>query len=157
MAPVQADIKLAIVVAEFNSQITEKMLKHALKHSAELKVLVTYVCKVPGSYDMPLTIQTLLEKDDVDAVVTLGAVVQGETKHDEVIAHALTSKMAELSLQYRKPVALGIAGPGMTWEQAEARIGDYADRSVASAVKMVLRQRRVEKKLHNPSYPVVIE
>jgi 6,7-dimethyl-8-ribityllumazine synthase len=153
----QPEIKLAIVVAEFNSQITEKMLKRSLEYSAELKVSVTYVCKVPGSYDMPLIIQTLLEKDDVDAVVTLGAIVRGETKHDEVIAYALTSKMADLSLRYRKPVTLGVTGPGITWEQAEARITDYAHRSVASAVKMVLQQREIGNKPHDPTYPVMVD
>ncbi len=153
----QPDIKLAIVVAEFNQEITGKMLDQALKRSSELKALTTYVCKVPGSYDMPIMIQTLLEKDDVDAVVTLGAIVRGETKHDEVIAQALATKMVELSLQYRKPVALGVAGPGMTPRQAEARIKDYANRSVDSAVKMALRQREAKKRVENPSYPTVIE
>ena len=154
---VQPGIKLAIVVAEFNLEITNKMLKQALKQASELQALTTYVCKVPGSYDMPIMIQCLLEKDDVDAVVTLGAIVRGETKHDEVIAHALAAKIVELSLQYRKPVALGVTGPGMNPRQAKARIKEYANRSVDSAVKMVLRQREARKSVENPTYPVVIE
>ncbi len=145
MIALPPDVKLAIVVAEFNSQITERMLKAALHHSSELGVSVTYVCKVPGSYDMPLAIQTLLERDDVNAVVTLGAIVKGQTKHDEVIAQALANKTADLSLRFKKPVTLGVAGPGMSWEQAEARIDDYASRSVASAVKMVELQRQLER------------
>jgi 6,7-dimethyl-8-ribityllumazine synthase len=149
-------IKLGIVVAEFNSQLTEKMLKQALKRSAELNALVTYVCKVPGAFDMPLTIQTLLEKEDVDAVVTLGAVVQGETKHDEVIAHALAVKIVDLSLRYKKPVSLGVGGPGMTWEQAEARVDDYASRSVLAAVNLAIRQREIQKP-SDSAYPVVIQ
>jgi len=152
----QSEIRLALVVAEFNSELTEKMLKQALKSSTELDALVTYVCKVPGSFDIPLTVQTLLKKDDVDAVATLGAIVQGETKHDEVIAYALTEKIADLSLRYGKPVALGVAGPGMTWEQAEARIEEYSARSVSAAVKMALRQRELEKPARS-AYPVVIE
>lgn len=153
----ESDIKLAIVVAEFNSEITEKMLKQALKRSAELKAQTTYVCKVPGSYDMPLMIQNLLEKDDVDAIVTLGAIVKGETKHDEVIADILAGKAAELSLRFRKPVTLGVSGPSMTWEQATARIEEYANRSVDAAVKMLFREREARKARDNPSYPVVIE
>jgi 6,7-dimethyl-8-ribityllumazine synthase len=153
----QPDVRLAIVVAEFNSQITEKMLKRALEYSAKLGVSVTFVCKVPGAYDMPLTIQTLLEKDDVDAVVTLGAIVKGETKHDEVIAYTLASKMADLSLRYRKPVTLGVSGPGVTWQLAEARIDDYAQRGVAAAAKMVMQQRKIGNKILDPSYPVLVE
>jgi len=152
----QPEIKLAMVVSEFNSQLTDKMLKQALKRSAELNALVTYVCKVPGAFDMPLTIQILLEKNDVDAVATLGAIVQGDTHHDEVIAHTLAEKIADLSLRYKKPVSLGVAGPGMTWEQAEARIEDYASRSVHAAVNLAIRHREVQKRSVT-SYPVVIQ
>jgi len=130
-------IQLGIVVAEFNSTITAKMLDQALKHAAELNANPTHICKVPGAYDMPLMIQILLEKDDVDAVVTIGAIVKGETGHDQVIANALASKASELSLRYKKPVTLGVSGPSMTWEQAAERAEEYANRSVESAVKMV--------------------
>lgn len=149
--------RLAIVVAEFNPELTGRMLKQALKQSAELKVVVTYVCRVPGSYDMPLIIQALLKKGDVDAVVTLGAIVRGETKHDEVIAQAIATKMIDLSLQYEKPVTLGVTGPGMSWRQAEARATEYANRSVNAAVQMVLRHRKVKRKSGRLSYPLVIE
>ena len=152
-----SEVKLALVVAEFNQEITGAMLEQALKRSAELKALTTYVCKVPGSYDMPIMIQALLEKDDVDAVVTLGAIVRGETKHDEVIAHALTSKIVDLSLKYGKPVALGVAGPGMTMRQAKARSREYANRSVDAAVKLVLQHRATKARVQNPKYPVVIQ
>ena len=86
---------------------------------------------------MPLMIQMLLEKSDVDAVVTLGAIVKGETGHDQVIANTLASKASELSLRYKKPVTLGVSGPSMTWKQADERAEEYANRSVESAVKMV--------------------
>ncbi len=153
----QADVRLGLVVAEFNSEITSKMLEQALKRSAELNVTITYVCKVPGSYDMPLMIQTLLKKEDVDAVVMLGAILKGETKHDEVIANTLASKAVELSLHYGKPVALGVSGPCMTPEQGIARIEDYANRGVGSAVKMVLRLRSAKKRMKHLTYPAVIE
>ena len=150
-------IRLGLVVAEFNEELTEKMLTQALKRSSELNALTTYVCKVPGAYDMPLMVQILLDKNDIDAVVTLGAIVRGGTKHDEVIAHALYMKMADLSLQYKKPVTLGVAGPGMTYQQGKVRIKEYANRSVDAAVKMVLRHRKATKQVLNPRYPVVIE
>jgi 6,7-dimethyl-8-ribityllumazine synthase len=62
-----------------------------------------------------------------------------------------------LSLEYRKPVALGVAGPGMTLRQAKARAKEYANRSVESAVLMVLRLREAKRQIKNPSYPLVIE
>lgn len=149
-------VRLAFVIAEFNEQITSRMLKQAFRRSSQLKALVTYVCKVPGSYDMPLVVQTLLEKDDVDAVVTLGAIVRGETKHDEVIAHTLADKLVDLTLLYKKPVTLGVAGPGMEWAQAEARANEYANRSVDAAVKMVTRLRETRKKTR-AGYPKMVE
>ena len=157
MTPLSSNIQLAVVVAKFNSEITDKMLEQALKHAAKLGASIRYVCKVPGAYDMPLIIQTLLEKDEVDAVVTLGAIVQGETKHDEVIAFTLVNKMSDLSLRYKKPVTLGVAGPGVTWELAEARIADYAERSVAAAVEMLHLQRRLKEETNVSSNPLVVE
>ena len=157
MTLVLRNIQLALVVGKFNSEITDKMLQQALKHSATLGASVTYVCKVPGAYDMPLIIQTLLEKDDVDAVVALGVIIQGETRHDEVIAHTLANKMVDLSLQYRKPVTLGVAGPGVTWEQAEARVDDYAERSVSAAVSLVLLQKQLKETRLDASQPMVVE
>ena len=157
MTQLPSKIKLAVVVGKFNSEITEKMLDRALIHADKLGASVRYVCKVPGAYDMPLTIQSLLEKDDVDAVVTLGAIVKGETKHDEVIAYTLSSKMSDLSLQYKKPVTLGVAGPGVTWELAEARVVDYAERSVSAAIDSVRQQRRLKEETNVSSHPLVVE
>lgn len=153
----ESDVRLAIVVAEFNSEISKRMLTQALKRLSQLRIVTTYVCKVPGSFDMPLIIQTLLEKEDVDAVVTLGAIIKGETGHDKVIAGALAKQVSELSVRHGKPVALGVSGPSMTWEQAMARAEEYANRSVESAVKMVRVNREVKKRNDNPVYPVVIE
>ena len=150
------DTKLAIVVAEFNENVTEKMLKQALKRIKELDAQTTYVCKAPGSYDIPLLAQTLIQKDDVDAVVALGAIVQGGTAHDEVIAHSLAEKLTCISLQFKKPVTLGVAGPRMSMKQAKTRAGDYANRSVEAAVKMVQNQRSLSVGVENPTYPVVI-
>jgi len=153
----EANIRVALVVAEFNSEITSRMLTQALKRLGQLRIVTTYVCKVPGSFDMPLIVQALLEKEDVDAVVTLGAIVKGETGHDKVIASALAKQLSELSVRHRKPVALGVSGPSMTWEQALARAEEYANRSVDSAVKMVRVHKEVMKRMGNAVYPLVIE
>lgn len=136
-------VRLAIVVSEFNYDITAMMLKKALSHARFLGATVTYVVKVPGSFDMPLAIKKLLKKADVDAVATVGAVIQGETKHDEVVAHQVARKIMDLSLEYEKPVALGIIGPGATRMQAMERIEEYARRSVEAAVKMAKRMSRL--------------
>lgn len=88
--------------------------------------------------------------------VTLGAIVKGETKRDEIIAHVLASKASELFIQHRKPVTVGASGPSMSWEQGTARIESYANRSVDSAIKMVLLHRQIMKEAGTPSYSMVV-
>jgi len=86
-----------------------------------------------------------LEMEDIDAVVCIGAVITGETKHDELVAQQTARKIVDLSVSYGKPVALGISGPGMTREQAMRRIEEYARRSVEAAVKMVKRLKDLKQ------------
>ncbi|MGH9998937.1 MAG: 6,7-dimethyl-8-ribityllumazine synthase, partial [Nitrosopumilaceae archaeon] len=105
-------MNIAIVAAEFNQEVTSKMLDVALEKAKSLKLNIKFTCKVPGIFDMPVVIDMLLQKKDVDAVVTLGAVIKGETKHDELIANAVAKSLTELSVKYKKPVTLGITGPG---------------------------------------------
>lgn len=127
------------MVSEFNQQITSKMLDIALQKAKSLNLNIKYTCKVPGVFDMPLVIDTLLQKKEVDAVVTLGAVIKGQTKHDELITNVTARALMELSIKYQKPVTLGITGPGMTNRQAQARIRPVAERAV-DAVKKIADQ-----------------
>ena len=129
-------MNIAIVVSEFNQEITSKMLDVALQKAKSLNLNIKYICKVPGVFDMPLVIDTLLQKKEVDAVVTLGAVIKGQTKHDELITNVTTKVLTELSIKYQKPVTLGITGPGMTDRQAQARIRPVAERAVAAVEKI---------------------
>jgi 6,7-dimethyl-8-ribityllumazine synthase len=129
-------LNIAIIVAEFNSEITSKMLDLAIEKAKALKLNVTYICKVPGVFDMPLLIDTLLQKRNVDAVITLGAVIKGQTKHDELISHVTTKTLVDLSIKYQKPVTLGITGPGMSERQAHQRIRPVSERAVEAAKKL---------------------
>jgi len=140
------EVRLGIVVAEFNYDITYLMLQKALNHAKFLGAEVRYVIKVPGTFEIPLAVKKLLSKDDVDAVVTLGAVIQGETKHDEVVAHQAARKIMDLGLEYGKPVTLGIIGPGASRMQALERVEDYARRAVEAAVKLVKRFRELGRR-----------
>jgi 6,7-dimethyl-8-ribityllumazine synthase len=131
-------VRLGAVVAEFNYDITQMMLELAKEHAKFLDAEITEVIHVPGVFDMPLAIKKLLEMDDIDAVITLGAVIEGSTSHDEIVVQHASRKIADLALDYDKPVALGITGPKMTRLEAHQRI-DYAKRAVEAAVKMVSR------------------
>lgn len=124
------------MASEFNEKVTSKMLEVAQEKAKLLKLNVKYTCKVPGVFDIPLLVDTLLEKKEIDAVVTLGAAIKGKTKHDELIANATATRLTKLSLKHKKPVTLGITGPGMGERQAYARIRPVAERAVEAALKI---------------------
>jgi 6,7-dimethyl-8-ribityllumazine synthase len=129
-------LNIAIVTADFNQEVTSKMLEVALEKAKSLKLNIKFSCKVPGIFDMPIVIDSLLQKNGVDAVVTLGAVIKGETKHDELIANVTARSLIDLAIKYRKPVTLGITGPSMTERQAQARIRPVAERAVEAIIKI---------------------
>ncbi len=135
-------INLGIVVSEYNYDITMMMLERAKEHAEFLGAEVKYVLKAPGTFDIPLLVRKLLEKNDVDAVVTLGAVIEGETEHDEIVMQNAARKIEDLSVEFGKPVTLGISGPGESRLQAEARIEKARD-AVEAAVKLVRRLRDI--------------
>jgi 6,7-dimethyl-8-ribityllumazine synthase len=131
-------VRLGFVVSEFNRDITYQMEILGREHAEFLGAEVVDVILVPGVYDMPLAIKKFLESGSVDAVVTLGCVIEGATEHDEVVVQHAARKIIDLSLEYNKPVTLGIAGPGMTRLEAHERV-DYGKRAVEAAVKLVKR------------------
>ena len=92
-------MNVAIVVAEFNEKVTSRMYDVAIKKAKELKLNVKYTSRVPGIFDMPIVIDKLLQKKDVDGIITLGAVIKGQTKHDEVIANSTARNITKLSIK----------------------------------------------------------
>ncbi len=135
----RSSVRLGFVVSEFNYDVTSIMLQKALNHARFLGAEVVYIVKVPGTFDMALAVRELAAKDHVDAVVALGAVIQGETKHDEVVAHQAARKLLDISVEFGKPVSLGVIGPGASRLQALERAEEYARRAVEAAVKLARR------------------
>lgn len=137
-------IRIAIVVAEFNKDITDKMLFTAKHRAKNLKMQVKNILHVPGTFDMPLIVEKLIKTHDIDAIITLGAVIKGETGHDVLIANNTARLLADLSLKYQKPIALGITGPDMTVKQAKNRVTTVPKRAVDAVYKMVTTLRQME-------------
>ena len=129
-------MRIGIVCSEFNFDITQMMLERAKEHAKFLDTDVTRVIMVPGVFDMPLAIKTLVKDKNIDAVVTVGAVIEGETEHDKIVIGQAARKMTDLAVEYEKPVGLGISGPGMSRLQAEDRIEKAKD-AVESVVKQL--------------------
>ena len=133
-------MRIGAVVSEFNYDITMMMLERAREHAQFLGCEISQTVKVPGVFDMGLAIKKLLERDNIDGVVALGAVIEGETEHDDIVISHASRKISDLAVDFGKPVGLGITGPGMTRLQAEARI-ERAKAAVEAVVKLHRRLR----------------
>jgi 6,7-dimethyl-8-ribityllumazine synthase len=130
-------VRLGLVVAQFNkgSPVTREMADHAREAAAAGDADVVETLDVPGSYDTPLAADRLARREDIDAVAVLGAIVTGDTDHDQVIADAAAQGLTQVSLDRDTPVALGIIGPGMSHDEARARV-DYGAQAVESAIEL---------------------
>jgi len=127
--------KLGIVVSDYNADITHLMRDLAVEHADFLGAKVSKVIMVPGAFDIPLAVSKIIKS--VDGVVCLGAVIEGDTKHDEIVAHNAARKVTDLSIESGKPVSLGVSGPGMSRADGIKRLEGYAKRSVESCLKMI--------------------
>ncbi|MEK6869634.1 MAG: 6,7-dimethyl-8-ribityllumazine synthase [Nanoarchaeota archaeon] len=130
-------IRLGIVVSDFNHEITSKMEKTAENAAKQLNAEIIKKLHVPGAFEIPFAANKLFRDKKVDAVVALGAVIQGETEHDVIIMGNVSGKLMDLSLKYDKPLGFGVIGPRVTWQQAEKRAIEYAKRAVEAAVGMM--------------------
>lgn len=127
-------MKVGIVRARFNEEITSKMLKKA-KETAKEKAEEHEVIEVPGAYDTPIAADKLAKKEEIEAVVVIGAIIEGDTDHDKVIADSTAKQLSEISINRETPVTLGITGPGMTAQEATERI-EYAEEAVKAAIQL---------------------
>ncbi len=130
-------VALGLVVAQFNKQrpITHEMETSAREAAAAADAEIVETIEVPGSYDAPLAADRLARREDIDAVVALGAIVTGDTDHDRVIADAAAQGLTDVSLRRDTPVSLGITGPGMSQAEAEERV-EYGASAVRSAISL---------------------
>jgi 6,7-dimethyl-8-ribityllumazine synthase len=149
--PTAADMRFAIVVADWNSDIT-----YALRDAA-FKTLVAngakkdhiHVYNVPGSFELPLGGQYAAEYTDVDAVICIGCVIQGETKHFDFICQSVAQSLLILSAKFNKPFVFGVLTPN-TIEQAKDRAGgkhgNKGDEAAITAIKMIALKKSFKPK-----------
>lgn len=139
-------MKVGIVVAEWNTAITSSLLNGAVKFLKDsgVKPDNIFVHHVPGSFELTLGAQWLAEQKKYDAVIALGCVIQGETKHFDFICAAVANGITEVGLKYNKPVVFGVLTTN-TLQQAKDRSGgkhgNKGTEAAATALKMALLQR----------------
>ncbi|MCB0401192.1 MAG: 6,7-dimethyl-8-ribityllumazine synthase [Flavobacteriales bacterium] len=144
--PNAANMVFGIVVSEWNENITKGLLEGAystlVKHGArEDNIMVQFV---PGAFELPLGAQTLFEKKNVDAVICLGSVIQGETKHFDFVCYGAALGIKDVALKYNKPCIFGVLTDN-TLQQAIDRSGgkhgNKGDEAAITAIKMVAFQK----------------
>ncbi|MBX0294705.1 6,7-dimethyl-8-ribityllumazine synthase [Haloarcula nitratireducens] len=130
-------VQLGLVVAQYDKHgaVIEAMRQSANAAAADHDADIVETLAVPGAYDTPLAADRLARREDVDAVAVLGVVIEGDTDHDQVIADAAAQGLTDVSLQRDTPVTLGIIGPGMSKDEAEART-DKGGSAVTSAIEL---------------------
>ncbi len=129
-------VRLGLVVAEFNRSVTEAMEEDARERAAALGAEIVVTHHVPGSYDTPLAADRLARRENIDAVAVIGAIVTGDTDHDQVIARATLDQLATVERDRDTPIAMGITGPGMSGAEARERV-EIGGRTIADAVHLV--------------------
>ncbi|MEK6843684.1 MAG: 6,7-dimethyl-8-ribityllumazine synthase [Candidatus Micrarchaeota archaeon] len=128
-------MKIAIIVSKFNEELTSQM--ESTSESILKSKSVNYsIIRVPGAYEIPLAAQRAL-RGNYDGVIALGAIVTGETAHDEVIAHSIAKALLDISLKIDRPIAFGVLGPKITWAQAKKRAKEYAKRSTETLLDLL--------------------
>jgi len=136
-------LKMGVVVSDFNSDITHALLDGATETLLkwEVKKENIWVKHVPGGFEIPFGCQQLLEERKLDAIVALGCVLKGETRHDEYISNAVAQGIMHLMLAHNIPISFGVLTPN-TLEQARARSqGDanHGKSAAEAALEMALK------------------
>lgn len=131
----ERETRLGIVLSTFNREITERMLERAKEMARKEAANIVRIIPVRGSFEIPLATKKLLMDKEVDCVAVLGAVIKGETAHDEVIVKTVANRISELALEHKKPVGFGVIGFDADWDTTDERAELYAERAVRAAVE----------------------
>ncbi|MCC6815425.1 MAG: 6,7-dimethyl-8-ribityllumazine synthase [Saprospiraceae bacterium] len=133
--------RIGIVVSEWNTEITESLMRAARsvfeKHKLQDQLIII---KVPGAFEIPLTVSLLLKKKNITGVIGLGCVIKGETRHDEYINNSISHAFMELSIQYSKPVIFGVLTTNtkkQAIDRSGGKLGNKGEESALTLLKML--------------------
>lgn len=140
--PSANEMKFGIVVAEWNYEITGALAEGAVKtlkaHGAKDEDII--LKHVPGTFELTLGAQYLAEYTNVDAIIVLGCVIQGETRHFDFICNGVTQGITSLNMKYNKPFIFGVLttdNQQQALDRAGGRLGNKGDEAAVTAIKML--------------------
>lgn len=142
-------MRFGIVVSEWNTEITEALYEGARSTLLKFGVSEYDVVRrnVPGSYELTLGAQLMAERKEFDAIICIGVVIQGETKHFDFICGAVGQGLTNLNIKYNLPVIFGVLTPN-TMQQALDRAGgvhgNKGDEAAITAIKMAALKKELE-------------
>jgi 6,7-dimethyl-8-ribityllumazine synthase len=137
-----ANKKFAIIVAEWNEEITEALFHGAQDALIRLGVKKSNIIRknVPGSFELPLAAQWMVSEKSVNAVICLGCVIQGETPHFDYICQAVANGIMKVNLKMNKPVAFGVLttfDKKQAMARAGGQFGNKGEEAAVTVVKML--------------------
>jgi 6,7-dimethyl-8-ribityllumazine synthase len=148
--PDASDMRFGIVVSDWNSEITWALADGAVRtlklHGTDDDNIV--IKHVPGSFELTLGAQFLAEYDDLDAIICLGCVIQGETPHFTFICQGVTQGITSLNMEYNLPFIFGVLTTSdhqQAADRAGGKLGNKGDEAAVTAIKMAALQREMEK------------
>jgi 6,7-dimethyl-8-ribityllumazine synthase len=148
--PAAGSMRFGIVVSDWNREVTWALLDGAVKtlrlHGTKEKNII--VKHVPGSFELTLGAQFLAEYDDLDAIICLGCVIQGETPHFTYICQGVTQGITQLNMEYNIPFIFGVLTTNdqqQAVDRAGGIHGNKGDEAAVTAIKMAALQRETEK------------
>ena len=136
------NLKIGIVVSDWNEQITEALYSGAFQTLVKAGVTRDNIerMNVPGSFELSLGSQWMAEKKSIDAVICLGCVIQGDTKHFDFICDAVAQGITKVSLKHNKPVIFGVLTTNnmkQALDRAGGKHGNKGDEAAATALGML--------------------
>jgi 6,7-dimethyl-8-ribityllumazine synthase len=148
--PNAADFKIGIVVSEWNDSITNNLLtgaKQALLENnvPESNILLRYV---PGAFELPLAAQWMLDETDVDGVIAIGVVIQGETKHFDFVCKGTTDGIMKVMLEYNSPISFCVLTDNTIQQSIDRSGGIHGNKGIECAIaciKMIALKKSFEK------------
>lgn len=134
--PDAGQMRIGIVVSSWNAEITDNLLNGARNTLLEAGVLETNipVYRVPGSFELPIGAQWMLDSGNVDGVIVLGSVIQGETRHFEFVCQAVADAIQKVNLKTGKPAIFGLLTDDNLQQARDRSGGKHGNKGVECAV-----------------------
>lgn len=141
-------MRVAIIAARFNEFVVDALVKGAedclVRHGAKESDI--HIIKVPGAFEIPVVLKKLVQNDDYDAVIALGAVIRGSTPHFEYVSNACTNGIAKVALDSGKPVTNGVLTVNsieQAIERAGTKAGNKGAEAALGAIELVALMRQL--------------